>query len=355
MTTTPDTDTAPAPPPPLDATDPARWEDLSNLTAEEIDALPFGYIALAPDGTIRKYNRYEADLSRRDPREVLGRNFFQEVAPCTQVREFEGRFADFVADPDGEPTLSFDFAFRFRHGTRKVRIGFVRSPLKREIIVTVNRRRERDLPASARVDPEPSRGALLNASGNRVVACSDDFWRALEALFEGGDGDDRHHALHRLGRAWARRHLDRAEGLVQSRHSQALREVELQVALEVLSGSLGVLGLGLFDVDFAYRDAGLLLIEHHDSPFVAALGEREDGRCDLLAGLHAGFFSYLAGRELTGRELDCSQRSGEPCRFLVGTAARLERLFAAGAGSHDAALLARLRDGAGAGPARSAA
>ena len=61
-------------------------DDLSRLSPSEIDALPFGYIALAPDGTIRKYNRYEADLARRDPQDVLGRNFFTEVAPCTQVR-----------------------------------------------------------------------------------------------------------------------------------------------------------------------------------------------------------------------------------------------------------------------------
>ena len=32
--------------------------DLSRLTVADIDALPFGFIGLAPDGTIRKYNRY---------------------------------------------------------------------------------------------------------------------------------------------------------------------------------------------------------------------------------------------------------------------------------------------------------
>ena len=96
-------------------------DDLSALSAAEIDALPFGYIALAPDGTIRKYNRYEADLARKDPQEVLGRNFFREVAPCTQVQEFEGRFRQLAGGETPEPALSFDFEFRFRHGSQRVR------------------------------------------------------------------------------------------------------------------------------------------------------------------------------------------------------------------------------------------
>ena len=116
-------------------------DDLSALSAAEIDALPFGYIGVSPDGTIRKYNRYEADLARKDPQQVLGRNFFREVAPCTQVREFEGRFRELVDGAAAGPTLTFDFEFRFRHGTQKVRIGFVRSPLQSEVIVTVNRLR----------------------------------------------------------------------------------------------------------------------------------------------------------------------------------------------------------------------
>lgn len=318
-------------------------DDLSNLSAPEIDALPFGYIALAPDGTVRKYNRYEADLARKDPREVLGRNFFQDVAPCTQVQEFEGRFRDFVEEDDGPPTLSFDFVFRFRHGVQKVHIGFVRSPLKKEVIVTVNRRRDRSLAQEASLSAEPTRGTLRNAAGQRVVACGEDFWNALEALFEGAEGPPRPETLHRIGRAWARRHVERVEALVQREHAKALREVELQVALEALSGSLGAQGLGLFDVDFRHRDDGLMVVEHHHSPFTAAVtdGGPEARSCHLLAGMHAGFVSHLAGRDLVGREAVCSHRPEEPCRIVVGTAERLDRLMEA-AGGPEAVLRRRL-------------
>ena len=322
-------------------------DDLSALSAAEIDALPFGYIALAPDGTIRKYNRYEADLARKDPQEVLGRNFFQEVAPCTQVQGFEGRFRDFASGAVPDPTLAFDFDFRFRHGTQKVRIGLVRSPLGSEVIVTVNRVRSLDLPLSPELRPETSRGRIADAAGLPVTVAGEDFWLALSALWRHAPPVQRREALQRLGREWGLRHALRVERVLQRQHSQTLREAELQMALESLSGSLGVLGLGRFDVDLGHRRRGLLVVHHHHSPFLALfndLGAQEEPCCDPLAGLHAGFFTHLSGRPLTGVEVACGRtpESGL-CRFVIGTESRLERLLSPEAGSADAAFLAALR------------
>ncbi len=317
-------------------------DDLSKLSAAEIDALPFGYIALAPDGTIRKYNRYEADLARKDPQEVLGRNFFREVAPCTQVQEFEGRFRDFVEKRVEEPTLSFDFQFAFRHGTQRVRIGMVRSSLEREVIVTVNRVRELDLPLDAQLRHEAGEGLLFDVNHQSVITTGTDFWHALEEMVSGRPEAERRAALHLLGKRWGQRHALRVEGFVQRRHALTLREVELQVALETLSGSLGVLGLGRFDVDLHLRRRGLVMVRHHGSP-LATLGDALDGpRCAILAGLHAGFLSYVSGRDLVAREIDCSASAMTPCRFLVGTERRLEHLFEAAPGSADADLLLSL-------------
>jgi photoactive yellow protein len=317
-------------------------DDLSNLSAAEIDSLPFGYIALGPDGTVRKYNRYEADLARKNPQEVLGKNFFREVAPCTRVREFEGRFQDFVAGRHAEATLSFDFEFAFRHGSQKVRIGMVRSPLSQEVIVTVNRVRDLRLAMSAELRPEPTRGLVFDASGRPVVIAGGDFFASLDALIGGYPEAQQREMLHRLGKEWAMQHALRVELFVQREQGLTLREVELQVALESFSGSLGTLGLGRFDVDLGYRSRGLLVAIHHDSPFEILFASRDGQRNGLLAGLHAGFLSYLAGRSLVGRELGRPLSPGQPCRFVVGTENRLSRLFEAAEGSADADLLVSL-------------
>jgi len=307
-------------------------DDLSALSAAEIDALPFGYIALRPDGTIRKYNRYEADLARRNPQEVLGRNFFREVAPCTQVREFEGRFREFASGATPESAITFDFEFRFRHGSQRVRIGLVRSPLENEVIVTVNRVRRLDLPLSAALTPDPMAGTLADAAGLPVTVAGEDFWRSLYAVWDHAPAGRRREQLHRLGHGWGLQHARRVERIVQRDHGVTLREAELQMALECLSGSLSVLGLGRFDVDFALRRKGLVGIDHHHSPLARIFGDREEPCCDPLAGLHAGFLSHLSGRQLAGVETQCGRSPEEPCRFLIGSPGRLEKLLRPGAG-----------------------
>jgi photoactive yellow protein len=315
--------------------------DLSRLTEADIDSLPFGFIGLTPDGTIRKYNRYEADLARTDPQQALGRNFFREVAPCTQVKEFEGRFREFAAGA-GEPTLCFDFVFTFRYGAQKVRIGLVRSPMSEEVIVTINRVRDLSLAHSAHIEHDTARRLLLDAAGRPVVALGDDFWRALSDAVGSPSNSAHDDTLHRVGVEWGLRHALRVEALVQREQHLALREVELYVALEYLSGSLGVMGLGHLEVDLQYRRRGLLITSQRDGPTARASGGEGLRSCALMAGLHAGLLSHLSGRRLAGRELNCARGPQEPCRFVVATESRLARLFDPVEGSSDANVLVAL-------------
>ena len=325
---------APQTPPPKD--------DLSHLTASAIDSLPFGYIALAPDGTVRKYNRYEADLARKDPKDVLGKNFFREVAPCTQVREFEGRFREFVQGEGRKTQLAFEFNFAFRHGHQRVRIGFVRSPVEREVIVTVNRVRQLDLPVQPRMTHQAVEGNWLDDAGRRVVTVGEDFWLALDRLYAGHTESERRRVLHQLGKAWGVSLVERVESYVQEVHHETLREAELQVALQCLSGALGLAGLGRFEVMLGYRERGLMVIRHLGSPLAAVNFDHGHERCHLLAGVHAGLLSHLSGRDLVSREIACSSNAASPCVFVVGKEERIDRLFEADAGSADADLRASL-------------
>jgi photoactive yellow protein len=81
------------------------------LSDAELDLLPVGTILLDGEGTILRYNETEASLSRHAREEVLGKNFFRDVAPCTRVREFQGRFEEGVAA--GELDVTFGYRFRF--------------------------------------------------------------------------------------------------------------------------------------------------------------------------------------------------------------------------------------------------
>ena len=87
------------------------------LTESELDSLPVGMIQLDPSGKVLKFNQTESDLARVSKDDALGKNFFDEVAPCTKVQEFHGRFVEGVRNRNLHTV--FDYEFRFRDGRRK--------------------------------------------------------------------------------------------------------------------------------------------------------------------------------------------------------------------------------------------
>ena len=95
-------------------------ERVDAMQAAELDELPLGMIQLDPTGKILKFNKAEAELARINRRRQLGKSFFEEVAPCTKVKEFHGRFLEGVAKK--ELYATFGFVFKFAHGPRNVAI-----------------------------------------------------------------------------------------------------------------------------------------------------------------------------------------------------------------------------------------
>lgn len=70
--------------------------ELATKTAAEIDQLTFGAIQLDETGKILNYNSAEAAITGREPGDVIGKNFFVDVAPCSRTPSFEGLFRDGV-------------------------------------------------------------------------------------------------------------------------------------------------------------------------------------------------------------------------------------------------------------------
>jgi photoactive yellow protein len=137
-----------------------RVEDaLFTLTNDELDGYPVGVITLDRAGVILHYNRAEAAFSGFSAGEVVGRRFFGDVAPCTAVREFEGRFLQFSA---GSETACerFRFAFRFAWGLYNVEITMMRKAGRSDIHLLVETAPEADRAPSA-----PPGGAPLRTRG----------------------------------------------------------------------------------------------------------------------------------------------------------------------------------------------
>jgi photoactive yellow protein len=98
-------------------------QEIGQMSAAQVDDLPFGAIQLDATGKVISYNSYEEKFARRDRTEVMGKNFFHDVAPCTRVRSFYGAFEEGMRRQELDEV--FDFVFRFAHGEKQVRIRMI--------------------------------------------------------------------------------------------------------------------------------------------------------------------------------------------------------------------------------------
>ena len=121
---------------PIDAADLATRAD--DLSTTELDQLPFGMIQLDASGRILKFNAVESRLASLDQKQQIGKHFFTEVAPCTKVQAFYGRFKEGVMQEHLDTTFSFHFAFK--QNPRDVTVRLFYSKRTRSVWVMVSDR-----------------------------------------------------------------------------------------------------------------------------------------------------------------------------------------------------------------------
>ena len=104
------------------------------MSAGELDALPYGMIQLDTKGVILRYSSAETRLSGMTADACVGRSFFDDVAPCTHVQEFFGRFQQGVRAQQLDTVFSFRFAFV---PPKNVRVHMFYSKVTRSVWVKV--------------------------------------------------------------------------------------------------------------------------------------------------------------------------------------------------------------------------
>ncbi|MGE0709568.1 MAG: sensor histidine kinase [Planctomycetota bacterium] len=116
-----------------------------------VDYLPVGVVLLDRWGRVVLFNRYEERLARRRREDVLGRSFFEEVAPCTNVQGLGGAFREHIAGNTLQVATDFEFRLAYLPRPREVRIDLRSFTIHDEVFaafvvedVTERRRLERE-------------------------------------------------------------------------------------------------------------------------------------------------------------------------------------------------------------------
>jgi photoactive yellow protein len=87
-------------------------------------AIPFGLLELDAAGIVIRYSPAAGHYSTLPAPNIIGRNFFTEVAPAPEVREFQERFRAFMAD--GESVLRSSLTYPSERGNVQVQIVLAR-------------------------------------------------------------------------------------------------------------------------------------------------------------------------------------------------------------------------------------
>ena len=111
-------------------------EAADRMTPEELDRAPYGMIQLDATGRILNYNAVESKLASLRKEDAIGKQFFTEIAPCTRVQDFYGRFKEGVIRESLD--TSFRFHFAFKQNPRDVTVRLLYSKRTRTVWVLIS-------------------------------------------------------------------------------------------------------------------------------------------------------------------------------------------------------------------------
>lgn len=317
-------------------------------TDQELDTLPFGVICLDEEGTILRYNLYESQFARLDRNQVLGRDFFTDVAPCTRGEVFEGQFRRGVTTGATGSFARFPFLFDFKFGAQDVEVEMVRAPGVARYYLLINRRRV----SPPRPDRGPGQVAVLQRElapdegtkgvrrdpvERRVVEVPWAFFAALRATCDQLAPDTWPLFCAEWGVQLGRRLAIDLETAAIASSGRALAELPMSELASMLSRRLAEQGWGKATFDFAAIREGVLLVEVARSVLAEAsprarrstVAPAGDLACPLLSGTLGAIVSHVAGRRLAAREVTCLSAGDDACRFVVTAHARRAAIDAA--------------------------
>ena len=97
-------------------------QKLPELDSDELDKLDFGAVKVDDEGIVKEYNQYESEMSGVEPEEAMGRNFFTEVAPCTNNQLFYGQFQEGVEAGELDQEMDYTFTYKMQPTNVKIRL-----------------------------------------------------------------------------------------------------------------------------------------------------------------------------------------------------------------------------------------
>jgi photoactive yellow protein len=96
---------------------------LKSADDASIDALPFGVVRMQSPGSVTAYNQFEQDLAGLSKADVLAKDFFTEIAPCTNNFMVRERFIDgWESGQTCDEQIDYVFSYKMRKTKVRLRM-----------------------------------------------------------------------------------------------------------------------------------------------------------------------------------------------------------------------------------------
>jgi photoactive yellow protein len=87
---------------------------IGSVTYDVADAQPFGVVKVDDAGVVQLYNKWEQAMGGFAASHAEGRNFFTQIAPCTNNRLVFGKFKDGVAKNELDTEFNYTFTYKMK-------------------------------------------------------------------------------------------------------------------------------------------------------------------------------------------------------------------------------------------------
>jgi uncharacterized protein len=171
---------------------------------------------------------------------------------------------------------------------------------------------------------QEQQGIVKDWNGGRNIFAGEDFILALIQGLEQEVDDAASVLMYDLGKAWGERDFVLFKQWFEAEFGRGIGECPLPFVLEAWWWPFTTQGWGTWEVDLEDQANGFLFISIFDSAVARTLGNVGKPVCYIYAGLFAGFFSQLVGKDLGCIEIQCYSLGETYCKFLLGKRDRID-------------------------------
>jgi uncharacterized protein len=171
---------------------------------------------------------------------------------------------------------------------------------------------------------DTQQGKIYDYHHQRNLLVGEDFIVSLLKGLEHEVGEAAGWLMYQIGFEWGKQDAVLFQSWFKQLYGLTLETSNLAFAMETWWWPYTVQGWGTWSPNLSSLESGFIYVDLFDSAVAKSLGYMGKPVCHLYSGLLAGFFSVAFKQDLCSTEIQCYAMGNDFCRFLVGSADRIE-------------------------------